>query len=331
MKKITKILVLLVVLIYLGLVGCEQYKFNKEISNSNEDSEGLYKKEILVTDGTGENKAFYAIYSDDSTCLTNFLESYNFTLKVNENIPNDYLNKQDKIAKQDDFKKYKLQETPKITIELVFANIKNGIKNYSLQITKKISNKKEFLIDGYHALAYTTTKNFIGIILNKKGYSVAVRFRYKLHRFSRWKDLADRYGDNTVIINTEGDYFACIDERYSFYKRGFIVYPDIRQGGIINYSIVYNHKDYRGRVCRIGKYDYNNFGECFVGSSPVGTKAFIWHSKFYYTPVNGNHCPRPGSHFDGANCFVMNIPKGCEAYTWKRNWLVKSENIDDQF
>lgn len=89
---------------------------------------------------------------------------------------------------------------------------------------------------------------------------------------------------------------------------------------------------YRGHECEIGTYDYNNFGECFVGTAPVGTTAFIWGPNsnslnFYYSPINGNQCPRAGSWFDGANCFVMHIPASCEPYTWQRNWLVKSKKL----
>jgi len=69
----------------------------------------------------------------------------------------------------------------------------------------------------------------------------------------------------------------------------------------------------------IGSYDGAN---CYVGSAPAGTHAFIWSTNFYYTPVNGNQCPKPGSSFDLANCYVTAIPQGTSPFIWSNAWYV---------
>lgn len=69
----------------------------------------------------------------------------------------------------------------------------------------------------------------------------------------------------------------------------------------------------------IGSYDGAN---CYIGTPPPGTTAFIWGNSFYYTPVSGNQCPRPGSSFDGANCFVLAVPAGTDPFIYANSWYV---------
>lgn len=70
----------------------------------------------------------------------------------------------------------------------------------------------------------------------------------------------------------------------------------------------------------IGSFDSAN---CWVGEAPPNTTAFIYSGNFYYSPVNGNQCPRPGSWFDGANCFVTKIPAGAKPFIWTNMWYVE--------
>ena len=114
-----------------------------------------------------------------------------------------------------------------------------------------------------------------------------------------------------------------------------MVYHDPRQD-IPNYTVVYKADDFRGNLCSMGTLDPSVKHECFVGSSPLGSTAFVYkyggdnnRMYFFYTPVNGipRNCPRPGSVWDGANCRVMKIPAYAEAYTWRRNWLVKTDYL----
>ena len=70
-----------------------------------------------------------------------------------------------------------------------------------------------------------------------------------------------------------------------------------------------------------GKFDGAN---CFMGRAPKGTKAFLYKSKYYYTPQPGNRCTLPGSCFDGANCYVKPAPKGAKPFVYKNGWYYKS-------
>jgi hypothetical protein len=70
-----------------------------------------------------------------------------------------------------------------------------------------------------------------------------------------------------------------------------------------------------------GKYDGAN---CYIGSPPAGTRAFLWANNYYYTPQPWNRCTAPGSHFDGANCFVKKVPAGTKPFIYANKWYYKS-------
>lgn len=70
----------------------------------------------------------------------------------------------------------------------------------------------------------------------------------------------------------------------------------------------------------MGSYDGAN---CYLGTPPAGTSAFIYANNFYYTPVGVNSCPYPGSWYDGANCFVANIHPNADPFIWSNNWYVQ--------
>ncbi|MFW6224854.1 MAG: hypothetical protein ACOC4B_01145, partial [Bacteroidota bacterium] len=175
-------------------------------------------------------------------------------------------------------------------------------------------------------VGYNTKNDFIGAVHRGSGYEFVAKLQYKSKWWKAW-DYLTVNGANAWYIYPSGyNYYCALDERYDFYKRGVVIYPHYYQSGI-NYHIAYSANDFRGRTCEIGTYDYNVYGECYVGTSPAGTTPFVYAHNFYYTPINGNQCPRPGSYFDGSNCFVMDIPEECEPYTWQRNWLVKSNKL----
>jgi hypothetical protein len=70
----------------------------------------------------------------------------------------------------------------------------------------------------------------------------------------------------------------------------------------------------------MGSYDGAN---CYIGSAPSGTSAFIYANNFYYTPVGASTCPYPGSWYDGANCFVANIHASADPFIYANNWYVQ--------
>lgn len=76
--------------------------------------------------------------------------------------------------------------------------------------------------------------------------------------------------------------------------------------------------------CPCGGYDGAN---CYVGTAPSGTTAFIYSNNFYYTPINGNQCPLGGSSFDGANCFVRSIPSNTTGFIYNNSWYVQEQGL----
>lgn len=68
-----------------------------------------------------------------------------------------------------------------------------------------------------------------------------------------------------------------------------------------------------------GSYDGAN---CYVGTPPGGTKAFLYAGNYYYTPKANKTCPVSGSNYDGANCYVRRAP--AQAFIWSNNWYYKA-------
>lgn len=178
------------------------------------------------------------------------------------------------------------------------------------------------------ARVYTTKGGFIGAVHTGSGYEFGVVLSYKEKWYSSYKTIKN--GDSNFWVIGEPYYNYWIRHSSgSVYERKLVAIPDRRQG-THNWIIRYSADHFRSRGCSLGTYDYNVYGECYVGTVPEGTTPFVWGPnnndlRFYYTPVNGNQCPMAGSSFDGNNCFVVNIPAGVEAYTWQRNMLVKSD------
>lgn len=83
------------------------------------------------------------------------------------------------------------------------------------------------------------------------------------------------------------------------------------------------HDEFYSASCYIGSYDGAN---CRYGYAPTGTTAFTYPGNtgnFYYTPTSGNNCPYPGSYFDGANCFVVDITDGTYGFIYQNGWYTK--------
>ena len=72
-----------------------------------------------------------------------------------------------------------------------------------------------------------------------------------------------------------------------------------------------------GELCPVGSnYDSAN---CYLGSPPAGTKAFIYNGAFYHTPLSGNRCAS-NTTFDGANCLLRWIPSAYSGFIYNNSW-----------
>jgi hypothetical protein len=328
MKKILQLT--LIAVIATTLMSCEKEEqkpskeINNEISDSQAQNDGKFKKEIIVTDASGNNQAFYAIYSDEEQLLNDYLEANHLSLKVNEDDV-EILKKtdlaSDQSLKSTTSKNFDLTEEPKIIVELVTTNLQENVVSYSLKVERIQLKSTNDFIYGY-PVGYVTKNDFIGAVHRGWGYEFAAKLRYKSKWWKSWKYL-EVNGANAWFIYPSGTYYIALDEDYDLYKRGIVIYPHLYQNGT-NYTIAYNRNGFRGRDCTIGNYDGAN---CLVGTPPSGTSAFIYRNRFYYTPVSGNQCPRPGSRFDGANCLVMSIPSNCDPFIWSNRWYVKTDKI----
>ncbi|MFA6925013.1 MAG: hypothetical protein WC223_12275 [Bacteroidales bacterium] len=280
----------------------------------NADSQGKFKKEITVTDESGQNTAFFAVYSDDEKMLSDYLENNEFSLLTNKvevemlksaNSSESTRNANDEIN---------TNEKPKIIVDLVTSNTIKDVKSLSLSIkTKQTRN----YIMGY-PIGYTTSGTFIGIVHNGLGHEILVRKEVR----KKWPGGWDYISSNFFLYYYSPYNASVYDQNNSYRGVGIVVWPSQDEPST-NYFLAYNTNDYRGKDCSIGGYDGLN---CQVGTPPSGTTAFIYANNFYYTPVSGNQCPYlpyPESGFDGANCYVTHIPSGASAFIWSNYWYVK--------
>lgn len=319
-----KMTLILIVMSALFLTSCdkeEDINTNNPSATSNSSSEfGQYSKEVVVTDKTGENKAFYRIYSNKENTLSQFLTNIELTLTLNGEKVKGLIQKNN-IEEQSGTNTVNnnLDENPEIYVELLFDNMADSILNYQLNL----NNNSKYIM-GY-PIGYLTSGSSIGAV-HTGGYDTEpfiTRFQVK----KKWYSSLEYIGSNSTIYPT-GAFYAIWDSYYDCQKRGIVVWPD-RYESTHNYQIVYNRSEIYSRICTIGTYagGTGNRGECYVSSSPVGTSAFVYNNNFYYTPLNGNECTMTGTWFDGSNCFYMDIPANTIGYTWTRNFLVKSQTL----
>jgi hypothetical protein len=290
------------------------------------EAEGKFMKEVMISDESGKNSAYYRIYSDSKEILEKYLESYSLILKTAIDLPIDLTSNKgtEQTLKSTDIKNFDLQSDPSVIIELVTVNLEKNIKNYYLEVQKKKLKSTADFIWGY-PVSYTTTGDFIGVVHYEEGYEIAVKMNYKECWLCSWKDVYINGGNGFWVGRYIGSYWLRFATG-SYYKRGLTIYPHLYQVST-NYYIAYSADDFRGNVCSIGSWDTRN---CYVGTAPTGTTAFVYPNNtgnFYYSPVNGNQCPLPGSSFDGGNCYVTAIPNSTWGFIWNNSWYVKSDKI----
>jgi len=284
-----------------------------------------FRKEIVVTDKAGVNSVFIAVTSDYESAINEYLDNIDISLVIeDESIINEIkessnINKNTKSSE----KEPKIEKEHSVNVEIVSVNFENPQSTFALNIKSKENMNKSFITGTY--ASYSDYSDFMGIVHRGNGYNLWVTTNYKQNWYNSWTNVYQGF------LYPHGVYYAYVEKEHSL-KTSIGVYMDARQGSI-NYHIAISHNDFRGHHCKIGSYDYNNYGECFLGTSPAGTSPFFWTSPHtgitgqYYSALPGNNCPYSGSTFDGAHCFVKNIPTGCETYTWWRSWLIKSDKI----
>ncbi len=308
----------------LVLLACQKESSVEPIQNEN-DEFSEFKKEIVVKDKSGLNSIFLVIYGKTQEILDNYLANNSFNLLINEgDIDNQEISKPMSKSNMDtklDKDVYKLDEEPKIHIELVTTNLKQNVHSYSLEtITSK--NKGYF----QSSVSYATKQSFLGAIHKGVGYNFYASTGYQHKWYSSWTTVS-KY----ILIDTYLVYWIYVKTAFDVNKRLIIIYPHSSQQSA-NYKIVYRQEDFRGHTCPIGSYDSNN--GCYIGHPPAGGRAFFYTAPDgdvyqYYTSVNGQ-CTYPGSVYDKGNCMVKVMPKTSltgNYYIWANNWYTEPNRI----
>ena len=318
-----RVLQLSFIVLLLALMSCEkeeknlQNEIGNKVSNSMYISEGLFKNEIVVTDESGKNSLFIAIYSDFESAIDEYLNNTKLKLVLEKKEIIEAMKQKSKnidASVKVDNQKPEIKDEHSVIVEIVRANLETHVEAYSLEVQTKDNNSKSFIYGTY--ANYTNSSDFAGIVHRGDGYDLWVSTNYKLHWYPPWTNVYAGY------LYSSGLYYAYVDT-YNTYRTGIGVYLDARQGSI-NYLMTFSKDNYYGHDCTIGSYDTRN---CYVGTPPSGTTAFIYANNFYYTPVSGNQCPMPGSWFDSVNCFVMEIPGNCSPFIWDNSWYVTPDII----
>lgn len=330
MKSIIK-LILVTIILSITSSSCEKQNNLNEKNVSQNVNEYIFQKEVVVNDNNN-NSVFLRVKSNEKNNLNNFLRNVNFVLNTSEkkiekrNYPKKNLAQ---TFNKEGLSKYSEAIDPGVTIEIVTTNLQDKVESYSVDLNTIKNRNKSWVMDYSSALSVENGGDkFVGAVHKGHGNKFLAQYYYKKHWYSlSWKRLSIN-GVNSwwIYPNIYPQHYTAWDENTSWHKKRLVVYPDLHdQYWPNNVRIVSNANKMYGQECSIGSYDSSN---CYVGSAPNGTNAFIYNNNFYYTPINGNECPYPGSHYDGANCFVMNIPDNCEPFIYDNNWYVRPDLID---
>jgi hypothetical protein len=333
MKKI--ITLILMPLVINSLVMCSKEKDDKNINkvvspDYSEIKNGEYSKELIITNESSGNSVFLRIHADNKELCEGFLSNHEIYL-TNEVLDiEEVISKTNETDIKNDTLNLDIKTKNNISIEVVASNMKNFEKNFSIGVKSIENQSKEFknksFLSSYNMIDWVTEGPFIGIINHKENYHIEVLQRTKRSFWHSWDN-----GRIDRLSNTGGGiypYFTWLCKPFNYQRIGMRVHVDFRAQGFHNYKVVFSVNEFRGQTCTKtipSSYDGRN---CYVGTPPPNTTAFIFPNDrgfFYYTPINGNQCPMPGSTFDGANCGVYKIPDNTRGFIFENNWYVLPE------
>jgi len=321
MKKL-KLLLILLLGLFVTFQSCkkkelktEQEKIIEEvgISEVNDEYAKQFKKEFTVSDEIG-NTAFYVAYCKDENELNDFFKNTDFTLTTNdvdiEAVKNTQVSENENI---DDKNNVQEDDEDGITVELITTNLKAGVECISLNVKENNNDKR------IKKRKYTTSGIFIAV--KNTGYSTF----YAKSGFSDCWYCSWNWGARKKLYYNQFEFETNMYNGHAaWYKVGVHIEYDTNDD---QYSVSYNDNDFRGTNCAIGTLDGAN--HCYVGLAPSGTTAFMYphnQGNFYYSPRSyGTKCPYPGSWYDGANCYVCDIPTQGFTYgfIWSNRWYVQ--------
>jgi hypothetical protein len=298
---------------------------------------GKFRKELIIYDESGQNSILLLLHTNFSGIIEHYLQHNELKLVIDitdemPSLKSSSIEKQMAESSVNALIPEDILKRP-LSIELITENIKEDVKNYYLNVqSKKLQLKSDFIFNANYYVSYTTTGDLIGVSnygawSDEDKWDIYCYLEKKNHWYTGWDILWQGFLQGHIYDNL---YYAQLDYTGSgnpWNKIGAGLYTDPRVP-VYNFLIAYYKSSFRGHSCTIGSYDTRN---CFVGTAPSGTTAFMYPNAqggFYYTPVNGNQCPYPGSTFDTENCFVIDIPSSCEGFIASNSWYVKTDIIN---
>lgn len=155
MKKVLK---LSFIVLFLALVSCEKEEKNLQneignvVSNSMANSEGLFKKEIVITDESGKNSLFIAIYSDFESAIDEYLNNTKLKLVLEKKEIIEAMKQKSRnidTSVKVDNQKPEIKDEHSVIVEIVIANLETHVEGYSLEVQTKDNNSKSFITGTY--------------------------------------------------------------------------------------------------------------------------------------------------------------------------------------
>ncbi len=149
--------------------------------------------------------------------------------------------------------------------------------------------------------------------------AVAAGFTAGVINFVTWGAICEFIAECRVTVNGQN---AGGNEEYLFVTTAVV--------GVISWSAFYNWccngfsltptREYNPCTCPYPLKNFCHNGFKYDGCNcskeiwaPAGTHPFVWGSGYYHTPVAGKNCGNVGV-FDGANCWVGDVPTGAKAW-----------------
>lgn len=317
--KRNSILVLLSAM--LGLVACQSNDFlNGKAQDSDQvrlDGELTFNKEITLKNG--ESTVFIRISSNYQDSIKIFLERTNMELVVNRGNEKffDFNSERDIKQNTDELEnklKPDLTYEPSVFVESIGVNLEPSALSYGVRFSPNLL--KTVFYGPHPGWAWSTQGRFIGVTSESTdGCPFAVVYHSQAtllsgREYITYKVL-ETYPDN-VYLYTDYDTYKL----YAYiYTNGESVLDPVW-----TFYTVVRYFQRRGTNCVIGTYVEPN---CYIGTAPYGTTAFIHNGKFMYTPVDGDQCPLEGSHFDNVNCMVAYVPVGTYPSVWNNKWFIE--------
>lgn len=226
------------------------------------------KKEITITDKTGNNSVIMAIYADEEKFMDDFVNGNDFKLLINEHDTKQMkstANAYGVSTNNYDSGDFNLKEQPKIHIEFVTENLEKNVRAYSVDIQK---NKTKSFIVGY-PISKESTRSFLGVVHKGWGYEFLTKLYFKKYFYSiGWKSINDGVVNAWLLDGVQNHIH--VNPGFDVHKKLIVLYPHSYQNGK-NYQFFEENWRYNNFINGSGDGD----GSGADGPTPDGTPDIV--------------------------------------------------------